>query len=286
MTDIHSLNDLHKSQLSRYQQFFKGKRDKNLQDIETGFGDFCSDRLSDASAIFQAADVIGTVQAYKDMQATEVREALEQTVNLSSIFIVQLMGQAQAHGIALHVDDISIVEDQSRLQQISQLHSLPPPVAKSRAALPTLGSSTQADPAALAQIQELQEANRQMQERYQAMQAEVTSLYQERSTWQAQLDQAKQLVDHLKLSAPTADTTHIEQSLANTKAHLDGKSVELEQLRNEMNQRLGDSTQFRDLKAIVKKKTEEIKNLKSIMIQYGIQPPDAEGGIDLVADDD
>merc|ERR1719235_218936 len=88
-------------------------------------------------------------------------------------------------------------------------------------------------------------------------------------------------------AATAAGVAQIEQSLHETQAQLDSKSAEAEQMRRELNQRVGDTQQFRDLKGILKQKTEQVKRLRQTRVAHGIPMPDEEGGgVELTADDD
>merc|ERR1712048_1131082 len=128
---------------------------------------------------------------------------------------------------------------------------------------------------------------RQMKERYQKMQSESASLLQERSAFSSELDKVKENFATFRAqvnasgldSGSSAQVQQIEASLSETKVMLEAKNQECSRMNQELNQRLGDSTQFKELKAIVKKKSDEVKLLRRTMEQYGMQPPSMEGGI-------
>lgn len=308
MASVNDLNEVHRAQLARLGQFFKGKRDRCLADRLGEKEDFKTDRLLDSSAIFNITDVQGMIDEHYDIMVGHVREELENTANVSCVYITQLLAQAEQFGAALQVDDISVVEDQSRLGQVSALSALagaPPPVPKPRAALPTIDQSGagQTDLAALQAMQDLKAENAQLTSRYQQMQTEIASLLSERSTLTSELDKVKESFQHMVArmneTAGSADAetaarlNEMSASLDVSQAALNEKSAEAEHLRREMTQRLGDSSQFQDLKGLLRKKTDENKALKALLAQHGLDapapppPPPGEGGcIELVADDD
>jgi hypothetical protein len=291
------LGEVHQGQLARFAQFFKGKRDKALIDRESEKNDFVSDHLSDDAAIFNRTEVENILLMYSQQVMGHLREQLEMTSNLSAVYVSQLFLQAEQAGLLLQVDDISVVEDQSRLTQIQALQGAPPPAPKPRAALPTITASAAPDPQVLQEMQDLRDSNQQLTERYQAMQGQVSSLLGERSSMSAELDQVKAnfeaVMNRMHETGASQDagmqaaTQQLEQTLNQTQYNLDTKSAEAEALRRDLDTRLADSTQFRDLKGIVQKKSSEIRALKDMLRQYGIQPPETEeGGVELVADDD
>eukprot|EP00929_Paragymnodinium_shiwhaense_P105108 TRINITY_DN7000_c0_g1_i1.p1 TRINITY_DN7000_c0_g1~~TRINITY_DN7000_c0_g1_i1.p1 ORF type:complete len:301 (-),score=92.84 TRINITY_DN7000_c0_g1_i1:192-1094(-) len=295
------LNELHTAQLARLAQFFKGKRDRCFADRLSEKDEFKSDRLSDPGAIFNATDVEGMIDFYYESMAGHFREELEATANISAVYISQLLAQAEQMGASLQVDDISVVEDQSRLGQVSALAALqgaPPPVPKPRAALPTIDQTAIAtDPSVVQEVQDLKAHNQQLTERFQQMQTEMASLLSERSTLTSELDKAQQMMVDMRARLSEtpldADTAHrlneIDAALHQSQAALNEKSAEAEALRRDMGTRLADSSQFQDLKGLLRKKSDEVKGLRELLTAHGLAPPpppEESGCIELTADDD
>lgn len=280
-----NLNDVHKAQISRFTTFFKGKRDRVLADREGEKNDFLTDRLSDESAIFNYADVRSIVEAYHLQVMACLRDELSKTINLSAVFVAQLLAQAETSGASLQVEDISAIEDQSRIGEIQSLPAVSaPPLAapKPRAPLTAVQSSGTADPAVLQELQDLKEENRMMKDRNLQMQTEMSTVLRERSSLSTELEQVKSnLKQHITKghAGGTANTAEYERQLADAKA-------ELEATKKEMNQRLADSSQFKELKSIVKKKANENKELKQRLVAAGLALPDAGEGVELEADSD
>lgn len=257
------LSDFNKAQVQRYVSYFKGKRERLIAERESEKAEFKSDRLSDDQAILTAADASDLLDSYHAQVVGTIREALEGYVNLSAVYVAQILHRAEQSGVAFE-GDLSSIEDQHRLAEIANLVTLgfvPPPLAKRAAGLAALGAPAAAptspagppppppDFAAAGRLQELESENLMLHERYQQMQAQVTQLAQERSSLASQLEQVS------------------------------GVPVELPE-------RLGDSSQFKELKAIVKKKTDEVKLLRSYIMSAGLQVPGTEGGFDLAPEDD
>lgn len=289
------LSELSQVQLSRFSGFFKGKHENTLRAIEGEKQDFYSDHLADESAIFNTQDVLNLLETFYQQVTHTVTTELNNSSSLAGVYASMLFAQAEASGLTLQVEDISVIEDQSRVDQISGLAALkaaPPPMPKPRQVLEAVGGST-ADPATLQALEEAQERNRQLEDRAKVMQTEVSSLLKERSTLSAELDKVKQNFKNLMQrmhetdpgSASSTSAAEINRALNDTKSLLDAKSAECEQMRKDLNNRLGDSTQFRDLKAIVQKKSAEIKQYKTMLMQHGLMPMENEG-VELEADDD
>lgn len=292
------LSGEHQNQIARYIHFFKGKRDRILADRGMEKDEFMSDRVSDESAIFNHSDVEDLLNQFHATMVGALREDLAQVLDLSAVYVSQLLAQAQLHGLSLDTVDISMVEDQSRLGAIKAIGggALPPP-APARASLPQLqpmAPSATPDLAMVQEVQDLKDENRKLTERFQKMQGETSGLLQERSTLSAQLqnvqanfDMFRQQVNSAGLdSGSSANVQQIEASLSSTKILLDAKNAECARLNQEVSQRLGDSSQFKELKTIVKKKSDEVKVLRRAMAAHGLPVPSIEGGVDLAPDDD
>eukprot|EP00448_Togula_jolla_P011732 CAMPEP_0170611090 /NCGR_PEP_ID=MMETSP0224-20130122/23006_1 /TAXON_ID=285029 /ORGANISM="Togula jolla, Strain CCCM 725" /LENGTH=295 /DNA_ID=CAMNT_0010936507 /DNA_START=25 /DNA_END=912 /DNA_ORIENTATION=+ len=294
-----NLNEIHTAQAARFLSFFKGRTTRSVSEGDAAKANFAGDYLSDEERIYNKSDVEAILGAYHTQMMAFLREQLENSANLSAVYTCQLFAQAEQAGMSLQVDDISFVEDQSRLNQLSGLAALqgaPPLAPKPKATLPTLGSGGggTADPAMLQELSDVKEDNRQMKDRYQLMQTELSGLLRERSTLNGELEKVKSNFKQLLTkmhetnpdSAASQNVAEIERALLETQATLSVKAAECDSMRKDLTQRLGDSSQFRDLKAIVKRKSDEIKELKALLTAHGFQLPASNEGVELQADSD
>eukprot|EP00932_Pfiesteria_piscicida_P014292 SRR837773.26029.p1 GENE.SRR837773.26029~~SRR837773.26029.p1 ORF type:complete len:246 (-),score=43.85 SRR837773.26029:173-829(-) len=215
------------------------------------------DRLVDEAAIFNYADVQVLLNDYHLQVIGRVREELESTTNLSAVFIAQLLAQAEASGMALQVEDISAIEDQNRVGQISALTALPPspalsmpPLApKPRQALDAVlaPGGGAGNVALLQQVQDLEEEKRQMQERFARVEMELTNLSRERSALSQEVQRLHE--GH----AASGDAASMQ--VAEYHRQLMEKQGECDSIRRELGARLAESAQFRQLKDILQQKT-------------------------------
>merc|ERR1719245_2357961 len=113
-------------------------------------------------------DVKDLVEAYHAQVIGGMREALEEFINHSAVYILQVFLQAEQSGLTLDAADVSTIEEQNNVDQIAALAAkgaAPPPAAKRQFnQLPTLGAPTAGaaagDATLLSKIQELEEENR------------------------------------------------------------------------------------------------------------------------------
>jgi len=294
------LHDLHRQQIARYTSWFAGRRSKasGLRDAE--LEDFCSDRLSDEAAIFNNEDVLSLLNDYHAQVMGRFREDMDKTVNLSAAYAIQLLQQAEAHNVILQVEDVSTIEDQNKLDQVSCLSAMgAPSLVGRRSTLQSMEPSTnmhsQADTVALmqqiqelsAQCQELGAEKQRMVDRNTRVEMELTNMSRENSQMSADL---RNLRDEQSLGAYTANA-NLDQyalQLQELRREFDSKNHENEALRSEMGQRLAESAQFKQLKSIVKQKSEEVKDLKHRLMAAGLMLPEADPGqhFELTADSD
>jgi len=288
------LSEGHKNQLARYVHFFKGKRERLLTDRNTDKSEFISDRV-DSDQVYNGRDVEELIEQYHAQLMGSIRQEMVQIIDFTAVYASQLMATAQQYGMSLEGVDISVVEDRSRVAALHTLEgNISAPLAAQRPQLAALQPIGGPDLATQQKLQDLQEENRQMLARYQKMQSESATLLQERSTLASELEKVKTNFDVFRQqvnasgldSSSSANVNAIEASLADTKTLLDAKQSEVARMSQELQGRLGDSSQFKELKAIVKKKSDEVKMLRRAMQEAGMAIPYVQGGIELTADDD
>lgn len=294
------LNETHQAQLAQFLSFCKGKRKRAIAEQEQLERDFRADRLSQEDQVFAKADVDALLAAYSAQVLGSLKEELDRVAKSSAAYSSQLMQRAEQFGVTLETEDIAFVEDQARVEQIAALtHSktagkklnLPPLAAPAAGAAPA--GAAAGDAALVQQLQETQEEVRTWKDRSQLREAELAQLHKERTTLTAELDKVKASFKQLRTSvdagAPEATNTvhmaEIERALNETRSSLDAKTAECEEMRKDLSGRLGDSSQFRELKAIVKKKSDEVKELRRQLMGAGVASG-AEGHVEVAPDDD
>lgn len=282
------LHDVHKAQIARYTSWFANKRSRAVQDRDSELEDFKSDRLVDEAAVYNHADVMALLGSYHQQVMAPFREELEQEVNLSANFIAHLLAQAEASGVYLQVEDISVIEDQSRVGQLGSLAAMtaPPLAPKPRQMLESVNPGGAADNVAL--LQELQEAKTEKQlltERCSRIEVELTNLTRERSSLSAEVTRLQE-ASVSGVDQTAAHAAEYARQLAETRQAYESKFAECQQLSGQLTQRLGDSVQFKQLKDIVKQKSSEVRDLKQRLVAAGLMPQEEGGCVELEADSD
>lgn len=279
------LNAAHKAQASKFVAFFRGKRERILADKEAGRAEFKSDRLADDEKVFNKADVEALLDAYASQVVGAFGEELETMTTNAADFCTQLLHEAEQKGVTLDAADISLVDDPSRAAQVLALAAGgglgPAPGAKK-----TLGAieGSVSDPTALAAVQDAKEEVRQKNDTIMSLQGQMTGIKEERNRIQGELEQVKENFKKMRTSGSVGGDGSANLALQSV---LDAKTKELEEVQKDMQKKLGESSQFRDLKAMMKKKSDEVKELRRAMQQAGLAlPGDKDEGVELEAEDD
>jgi len=246
------LSDTSKAQVAKFVAFFKAKKERLLADRQAEKDEFKMDRLADEGAIFNQGDVSDMLYTYHAQICGCLRESLDEFVNSSAVYVSQILLQGEQASVPLDPGDLSSIEEQHKVAEIAAMVAqgvAPPLVAKRNiGALPTLSGSAP-DPAAAQKMLELEQENQQMLDRTQMMQAQISELLKERSG----------LTEQLAASGAAAAPSTSGAAL--------------------------NSGQFKELMAIVEKKTSEVKELRRLMAEAGLVVPAAGGGVELTAED-
>lgn len=253
------LSNAHKAMVQRYIAYCKGKRERLFVDREAEKLEFMTDRL--VEDIYNKADVEDMLNTYHNLITCAAREGYEEFINLNAVHMAQILNMAESNGLQCDSADVSFVDQYGAAALSSMASNCSAPAAgasvKHPGALPSLGAGTPA----WQRQQELEEENKQMRDRYQQMQEEVSELLRDRSMLSAQLAAAQEQVNPVQPSPLPP----------------------LEPSGGKFN---SDSHQFKDLKFILQKKTDEIKLLRQHLAAHGLPVPYTHGGVEIAPDDD
>ncbi|CAD7966286.1 unnamed protein product [Amoebophrya sp. A120] len=259
------LDDSNKAQIKRLYQFLRQKRDRHLREVDDIVTDLKDDRC--AETIYNQEDVVTLLDEFAKMIKEVVKLELDTVTNMMALHTADLFAQAQSRSVQLG-SDLSVVEDEARLAKIAELAEWQGTAGNKPAVLASLGSA-----AAGGSSDELVKENQMLQERYQSIQKQLSEMMSERSALKEELAQIKTSFSTIKdrMGADLQSTSMVkdlEGQLKNTKMLLDSKASEAEKAREDLTRRLGDSSQFKDLKNIVAKKNQTIKQLRERLRQY------------------
>jgi leucine zipper transcription factor-like protein 1 len=277
------LSDAHKHEIARFIAHFRSTRERHVREMVDLITEVQEDRVTEE--ILQRGDVYEIFNDAKEQVAMRQRDQFEAETLRSAAHLATILGFAQAAGVELEAD-VNTVEDSSRCQAVANVSAMigaprPAPAASRLQPMEAVvggGASAQ-------EIRDLKLENRQMLDRYQQMQKQVSDLLKERSMLTDELEGVKATFLGLKEqmlmggAQGAAASDSMEMELMNARAQLDNKTAELEGMSNELNKRVGDSSQFKEMRSIISKKNQQIKEMRARLAMY--EPMD-----DVVADED
>jgi len=276
------LDEVNKAQVKRLLVFVKGKRERHLRELDLVLKEVKEDRGGET--IYNQQDVLGLLDEFHSMCKDLTRGELENIGNMSALYGADLLQQAQSQGLQL-CGDVGGIEEESRLQAVADLAdwagTAPVPTrAGILGRLPGAGGSGGGSPQG-PDTEALVAENKQLQERFRVMQMQCAELLKERSILSEELEGMRSQFGTMKSQlsgdmAAQGAVREMESQLANTKNLLESKQGEVERIKEDLNKRLIDSNQFKDLKAILSKKNQQIKVLRDRLRKY---EPDDDAGL-------
>lgn len=239
---------------------------------------------------------------------SNIQTELQNTSHCNVVLIRQLFRQAEKLGVELAADTATL-ENEFLLKQVAKWED-----ASKQPAAPLSGSGGMAVPKSLpslgdqmatmdkesqkitAQLNEQSDENTMLRDRLQKMQIQCTSILKEKSQLAAELEQSRATVSQLESQTsgtPAATPAAAAAPAPATAAAADGndaslqeqlrvRSLELEQARRDMTEKLNNSKQFVQMKKMVTDKNKKMKELRDLLRKYA--PADVVGDIDAAED--
>jgi len=310
----HRLNADHDRQLVDYLRFLRRKRDNAIAEVAAEFKEVQESRLFDDS--YSADDVMSILDGLLAMVRSGMKRDLQTTAFSSVLLLKQVFEQAERSddGWTL-ATNLPATEDIALLDAVEQwdqsVHgssgSAPPLLAKaaveSRAppsrSLRPVGQAQ--DPRLVADLQGARDDNASLQERFQRMQVQTSTILREKSALQAQVeamqaaagmsDEAEalraqvdelqlQLQDALNANAAQADqgtgTDSLMRELHEAQDANAQLTADLDRANAELDARLERSTQFVNLRQMLKKKNDMVSQLRNTLADHGIRVDDVD----------
>jgi len=309
----HQLNPDHDRQLVEYLRFLRRKRDTAIAEVAAEFKEVNESRLFEES--YSADEVANILEGLLTMVRQAMKRDLQSTMFSSVLLLKQAFEQAESNNGLTLTTNLAATEDIGLLEAVEQwdrsVHgssgSAPPLSARasvvraspSRTLRPV--GMTQ-DPRLIADLQGARDDNASLQERFQRMQVQTQQILREKSELQAQVE---------AMSSGSSDETEalraqVEQLQAELQAAYDREAAapppeqpgtghdtllrelhdaqdaaaqlqaSLDQAQAELDSRLERSTQFVNLKQMLRKKSDVVRHLRETLEQHGIRVDDVD----------
>eukprot|EP00164_Ancoracysta_twista_P005809 GFYU01007985.1.p1 GENE.GFYU01007985.1~~GFYU01007985.1.p1 ORF type:complete len:297 (+),score=85.95 GFYU01007985.1:69-959(+) len=290
---VADLSEYNKENILKYIRYARIKRDQHMKEVDLVFDDMRDGLYMDSYSTDEVAGVLGDAQ-------NNIRSALQTELLAQSQVVVAVMKQmfmeADKHSVSLFVDTSSL-EDRSVLDQMKRLENAAfgAGTASSRK-LDSIGSQK----GLVEENQSLKDELEQFRDRFAKLQAQCTDILKEKSNMTADIRRLEEDLQDARsgiasgqgqvqqMQSRMADMQHeqgqlsqlsaqevnqLRAELSNCQMALQRQNQEVDELNNQLAGRVNDTRQFKQLKDMITKKNDQVRDLRERLRRY---EPDEE----------
>ncbi|KAM4700617.1 leucine zipper transcription factor-like protein 1 [Discoglossus pictus] len=289
------LNDHHQNEIINYMRFARSKRGLRLKTVDSCFQDLRDSRLVEET--FTADEVGEMLQGLELVVHSEVESELINTAHTNVLLLRQLFTQAEKWYLKLQTD-ISELENRELLEQVAELEkseftsNKKTPTDLSKPKLAPLNEGVSAE-LLNNEIVRLREENDKLKNRLKTIETQATSALDEKTKAERALkdlqktqgDQKsrqgteeigslEKTVATLKsefektLNDRTTSQKYLEDNLMSAKHDLLKVQEQLAMTEKELDKKFQQTGAYRNMKDILSKKNEQIKDLRKRLSKY------------------
>lgn len=294
------LNEHHQNEVINYMRFARSKRGLRLKTVDSCFQDLKESRLVEET--FTADEVSEVLSSLQAVVHSEVESELINTAHTNVLLLRQLFSQAEKWYLKLQTD-ISELENRELLEQVAEFEKAEFTTSNKKPIIdiikPKLAPLNEGGTAELLnkEILRLQEENVKLKARLKTIEIQATNVLDEKSKLERalqdlQLDQGNQkdfliksqvlsdlenTVTTLKselqktLSDKTENQKSLEESLATAKHDLLRVQEQLSMAEKELEKKFQQTAAYRNMKEILTKKNDQIKDLRKRLAKYELE---------------
>ncbi|XP_060104888.1 leucine zipper transcription factor-like protein 1 isoform X3 [Heteronotia binoei] len=288
------LNEHHQNEVINYMRFARSKRGLRLKTVDSCFQDLKDSRLVEET--FTIDEVSDMLDGLQTVVHSEVESELINTAYTNVLLLRQIFSQAEKWYLKLQTD-ISELENRNLLEQVAEFEKAefvssnkkpnPEQVKPKLTPLHEGGSDLLHK-----EIARLQEENEKLKTRLKTVEVQATSALDEKSKLERalrdlQLVQEDQKIDTTQdiselentvaalkcqfektLNDSTANQKSLEENLVSTKHELLKVQDQLAMAEKELEKKFQQTAAYRNMKEILTKKNEQIKELRKKLSNY------------------
>jgi len=318
----HVLTTEHSEQLVEYLRFLRRKREQCISEVVAEFKELRESRLFEDQ--YTREDVEALINGLLAVVRTTMKKDLQSSTASSVLLLKQVLEQGEKSGLALSTDlaateDLNLLAGVQQWEQSVQGSGVAPQLRMKAAvggargsmkALPTIGAPVQ-DPRLLDELDSQKVDYQALNEKFQKLQVQCTSILREKTEANAQLEAARAQVSALQHSSSGyGDPVFLQGEVARLEAELAARSmapaepvlamspgkaagvdqlmaelhaaqervaelsVEVDDAKAELEAKLEKTKQFLSMRSMINKKNLVIKGLREQLQAHGIPPLD------------
>ncbi|KAM6159511.1 leucine zipper transcription factor-like protein 1 [Erethizon dorsatum] len=290
------LNEHHQTEIINYMRFARSKRGLRLKTVDSCFQDLQESRLAEETfTVDEVADMLSGLRA---VVHSEVESELINTAHTNVLLLRQLFEQAERWYLKLRTD-VSELENRELLEQVAEFEKAEFTSSRKKPILdatkPKLVPLNEGGTAELLnkEILRLQEENEKLKSRLKATETQAANALDEKAELERvlqglQLDEGKQedlikaqdlsdLEDTVAalrsefektLSDRAENQKSLEETLVTAKHDLLRVQGQLSLAEKELEKKFQQSAAYRNMKEILTKKNDQIKELRRKLAKY------------------
>mmetsp|Transcript_4408 Transcript_4408/g.6074 ORF Transcript_4408/g.6074 Transcript_4408/m.6074 type:complete len:286 (-) Transcript_4408:436-1293(-) len=277
METLKDLNPEHQDQIRQFLKFFRSKREVALQALSHDFEDIKSDRLYED--MYSQDDVVDLLDNLFEMTQSTVKTELANTVNMTVLLMKQLFEKADEQDVHLEMDT-GAIEDQALLNEIENMN-VNAPAATKQPTMNKLVSIKDEHAKLVNDSEQLGKTNQQLQERFNALQAQTSEILKEKSALARQVTELNSKIRMMEIENEGRESEAKEIAQAKNEIdpelqqEIDALKGELSEAKEENAKKLNESKQYAQMRKIINTKSEQIKELRQRLAMY--EQDDVEG---------
>uniref|UniRef100_A0A5S6LTL1 Leucine zipper transcription factor-like protein 1 n=1 Tax=Xenopus tropicalis TaxID=8364 RepID=A0A5S6LTL1_XENTR len=266
------LNDHHQNEVINYIHFARSRRALRLKTVDSCFQDLKDSRLVEET--FTVDEVAEMLQGLQAVVHGEVELELINSAHTNFLLLRQLFMQAEKWYLKLHTD-ISELENRELLEQVAEFEKA------------EFSSSNKKE------ISRLQEENDKLKARLKTIEYQATSALGDKIKAESALKDLQKVQDNQKAKQNTQDINilektmadlkcdfektvndhtvsqkYLEDNLASTKHELLRVQEQLSSAEKELEKKFQQTAVYRNMKDILTKKNDQIKDLRKRLQKY------------------
>ncbi|XP_038249036.1 leucine zipper transcription factor-like protein 1 isoform X1 [Dermochelys coriacea] len=288
------LNDHHQNEVINYMRFARSKRGLRLKTVDSCFQDLKDSRLVEET--FTVDEVTEMLDGLQTVVHSEVESELINTAYTNVLLLRQLFSQAEKWYLKLQTD-ISELENRELLEQVAEFEKAEFTSSNKKPSSelikPKLAPLNEGGSELLnKEITRLQEENEKLKTRLKTIETQATSALDEKSKLEKSLkdlqmiqgDQKTNVTQDISeledtvsalrcqfektLNDSNANQKFLEENLVTTKHDLLKVQDQLSTAEKELEKKFQQTAAFRNMKEILTKKNEQIKDLRRRLSRY------------------
>mmetsp|Transcript_18240 Transcript_18240/g.18307 ORF Transcript_18240/g.18307 Transcript_18240/m.18307 type:complete len:277 (+) Transcript_18240:118-948(+) len=260
MNPLNDLSEENEEQVRKYIRFFRQKKDGMIRSITSEIDDAKQDRLNED--MFTVDDMSDFSDHITSLVKNQLVSEISDIINMNALIISKILENAQSQGAQIELD-IGGAENHALLQAVEKMTLDAVPRTRKPGKIETLPSFKDEAKAMKEEVDRVMSSNHVLQERFSSVQNDATKLAKENAALKNEVTGLTRKVN--ELSGNRAESKSERES---SNAQIERLEDELERYRQESAKRISESPQFQQMRDLMKRQNDKMKQLRRKLQRY------------------